>query len=52
MILFEKHYQQIVKFNNDVYLENINNIIDSIDEISKHQQMYLNYDWILDYYEL
>jgi hypothetical protein len=49
---FEKHLQQIVKYNNDTYVENINNIIESIDDISKHQQMYLNCNWILDYYEL
>jgi hypothetical protein len=49
---FEKEILEMVKFDNTVYSEHIKNFIDSIDEISKHQQMYLNYDFILDYYEL
>jgi hypothetical protein len=48
----EKQIQQIAKFDNTVYSEHIYNIIESIDDLSKYRQMYLNYDWILDYYEL
>ena len=43
---------QIVKYNNDVYTEHINNIIESIDAIKNNDSPQINYDWILDYYEL
>jgi len=52
MNYIEKQILEIVKFDNIVYSGNVNNIIDSMNDISKHQRIRLNYDWILDYYEL
>ena len=44
--------EDILKYNNDVYTEHINNIIDSMDAIKDNDSSQMNYDWILDYYEL
>jgi hypothetical protein len=49
---FEKEILEIVKFNSDIYIEHINNIIDSMDAIKNNDSPQINYDWILDYYEL
>jgi hypothetical protein len=52
MNYIEVQIQQIVKYNRYIYIEHINNIIESIDAIKNSDSPQINYDWILDYYEL
>jgi hypothetical protein len=49
---FEREILEIVKFNNNIYTEHIKNIIDSINAVKNNDSPQINYDWILDYYEL